>query len=150
MIAVVRNLTVINVFIAAGIVAYAIELRISFQQIALLVLTTLLSAVPVALPATFTLAAALGARTLAEKGVLLTRLSSLNEAAMVDVVCCDKTGTLTRNELAIDAVRPIKPGCDETDVLRYAALASSPEGQDPVDAVVRAAATKAAPPEGRR
>jgi H+-transporting ATPase len=77
---VVRNLTVINFVIVVGIVAYALAIRISVEQIMLLVLTTLLSAVPVALPATFTLAAALGARTLAMKGVLLTRLSSLNEA----------------------------------------------------------------------
>ena len=75
---IVRNLTVINFVMAVGIVAYALTIRISYEQITLLVLTVLLSAVPVALPATFTLAAALGARTLAMKGVLLTRLSSLN------------------------------------------------------------------------
>ena len=78
---VVRNLTAINFVIAAGLVAYAFAIKVSGGQILLLVLTALLSAVPVALPATFALAAALGARTLAEKGVLLTRLSSLNEAA---------------------------------------------------------------------
>jgi H+-transporting ATPase len=65
---VVRNLTAINFVIVAGLVAYAFAIRISFEQILLLVLTALLSAVPVALPATFTLAAALGARTLALKG----------------------------------------------------------------------------------
>ena len=68
MLGVVRNLTAINFVIMIGIVAYAFALRISFQQIALLVLTALLSAVPVALPATFTLAAALGARTLRDEG----------------------------------------------------------------------------------
>jgi len=139
---VVRNLTAINFVIMIGIVAYAFALRISFQQIALLVLTALLSAVPVALPATFTLAAALGARTLAMKGVLLTRLSSLNEAAMVDVLCCDKTGTLTKNELVVSAVRPVKRGYDESDVFGFAALASSREGQDPIDSLIRAAASK--------
>jgi H+-transporting ATPase len=139
---VVRNLTAINFVIVAGLVAYAFAIRISFEQILLLVLTALLSAVPVALPATFTLAAALGARTLALKGVLLTRLSSLNEAAMVDVICCDKTGTLTRNELVVSAIRPVKPGCDDSDVLGFAALASSPEGQDPIDSVIRTMAAK--------
>ena len=133
---VVRNLTAINFVIMTGIVAYALALRISFEQIALLVLTALLSAVPVALPATFTLAAALGARTLAMKGVLLTRLSSLNEAAMVDVLCCDKTGTLTRNELVVSAIRAVKRGYDEADVLGFAALASSREGQDPIDSII--------------
>jgi H+-transporting ATPase len=139
---VVRNLTVINFVIAVGIVAYALAIRISGEQIMLLVLTTLLSAVPVALPATFTLAAALGARTLAMKGVLLTRLSSLNEAAMVDVLCADKTGTLTKNELVVSAVCPIKSGYEEADVLGFAALASSAEGQDPIDSVIRAMVAK--------
>ena len=59
--AVVRNLTVINFIIVVGIVAYALSISVNLQQIALLVLTAMLSAVPVALAATFTLAAALGA-----------------------------------------------------------------------------------------
>jgi len=134
---VVRGLTVINFAIVLAIVAYALFIRISLEQIALLVLTAMLSAVPVALAATFTLAAALAARTLAGKGVLLTRLSALHEAATVDVLCSDKTGTLTVNELAVGVVRPLKPGYDETDVLRFAALASSTDGRDPIDAAIR-------------
>ena len=143
---IVRVLTVINFVIAIGIVVYALAIRISVEQIMLLVLTTLLSAVPVALPATFTLAAALGARTLAKKGVLLTRLSSLNEAAMVDVLCADKTGTLTKNELVVSAVCPIKSGYDEADVLGFAALATSAEGQDPIDTAIRAMVAKSKGP----
>ena len=135
--AVVRNLTAINFVIAIGIVAYALIISISVQQITLLVLTAMLSAVPVALPATFTLAAALGARTLALKGVLLTRLSALHEAATIDVLCADKTGTLTLNELKVGAIRPAKPGYSEADVLNYAALASSVDGQDPIDTAIR-------------
>ncbi len=142
---VVRNLTYINFVMVVGIVAYALAIRISVEQIMLLVLTTLLSAVPVALPATFTLAAALGARTLALKGVLLTRLSSLNEAAMVDVLCSDKTGTLTKNELVISAIRPVKATYAEADVLGFAALASSVEGQDPIDTVIRVMVAKKGP-----
>jgi len=134
---VVRNLTVMNFVIAVGIVAYALAIDISVQQIALLVLTALLSAVPVALPATFTLAAALGARTLAMKGVLLTRLSALHEAATIDVLCADKTGTLTLNQLAVAAIRPVRSGYDETDVLAYAALASSVDGRDPIDSLIQ-------------
>jgi H+-transporting ATPase len=55
----------------------------------------------VALPATFTLAAAIGARNLAKLGVLPTRLSAVDEAGTMDVLCADKTGTLTRNELTV-------------------------------------------------
>lgn len=135
--AVVRNLTVINFAVVVGIVVYAVVRNISLQEIILLVLTAMLSAVPVALPATFTLAAALGARTLAAKGVLLTRLSALHEAATIDVLCSDKTGTLTLNEMSVREVRPRKPGYDEADVLDFAALASSTDGQDLIDSVIR-------------
>jgi H+-transporting ATPase len=138
--AVVRNLTVVNFVIVVGIVAYALAINVSLQQIALLVLTAMLSAVPVALAATFTLAEALGARTLAMKGVLLTRLSALHEAATIDVLCCDKTGTLTRNELVVGAVCPVQAGYAAADVLAFAALASSKEGDDPIDTAVRQAA----------
>ena len=97
---VVRALTVVNFAIVVGMVAYAHGIGMDVPRIIPLVLTALLSAVPVALPATFTLASALGARTLALRGVLLTRLSALHEAAMIDVLCADKTGTLTENALA--------------------------------------------------
>jgi H+-transporting ATPase len=137
---VVQALTVVNFAIVIGMVAYAHSIGMGVPQIVPLVLTALLSAVPVALPATFTLAAALGARTLALKGVLLTRLTALQEAAMIDVLCVDKTGTLTQNALAVSGVRPLHTGYSESDVLAFAAAASSPDGQDPVDAAIRSAA----------
>lgn len=140
----VRNLSILNAAVIVFLVSYAFILELSKAQILLLVLTALLAAVPVALPATFTLGAALGSRELALKGVLLTRLSALNEAARIDVLCADKTGTLTRNELGIAEVCPLAPGWTRGDVLAYAALASSPEGGDPVDAAIRQAAKRSA------
>jgi H+-transporting ATPase len=92
----------------------------------------------VALPATFTLATALGARALAKVGVLPTRLSAVDEAATIDILCSDKTGTLTRNELSVTSVRPM-PGFDEAITLGLATLASSDGGQDSVDAAIRSA-----------
>ena len=136
----VRNLSIINAVLVVSLVAYADAIGMRAAQIIPLVLTALLSAVPVALPATFTLGAALGAKTIALKGVLLTRLSALHEAAMIDVLCVDKTGTLTENELAVAAVRPLAEGWTAGDVLAFAALTSSAEGQDPVDTAIRAAA----------
>ncbi|HVY15350.1 MAG TPA: HAD-IC family P-type ATPase [Rhodopila sp.] len=138
--AVVRALTVVNFAIVVGIVAYAHVIGLTMPQIAPLVLTAMLSAVPVALPATFTLAAALGAKTLAQRGVLLTRLTALQEAAMIDVLCVDKTGTLTRNELVITTIHPVDDRYDGDAVLAYAAAASSLEGQDPIDTVIRSQA----------
>jgi len=142
---VVRNLSVVNFAIVIGLVVYARFIGMSVGQIIPLVVAALLSAVPAALPATFTLAAALGARGLALKGVLLTRLSALHEAAMIDVLCVDKTGTLTENALAISAVYPLREGATADDVLAYAALASSGDGQDPMDAAIRALASRRSP-----
>ncbi len=134
---IVRVLTAINFALVIGMVAYAHHIGMTATAIIPLVLTALLSAVPVALPATFSLAAALGARTLAMRGVLLTRLTALNEAAMIDVLCVDKTGTLTENALSVAAVRPIKDGTTEAELLTLAAAASSADGQDPIDAAIR-------------
>jgi H+-transporting ATPase len=139
---VVRNLAMFNGVIIAMLVGYAHALKMPVGEIIPLVLTAVLGSIPVALPATFTLAAALGARALAHLGVLPTRLSAVDEAASIDVLCADKTGTLTRNELKVTAVRPM-PGFDESHVLGMAALASSDGGQDPVDAAIRSAASQA-------
>ncbi|MCK9920077.1 HAD-IC family P-type ATPase [Microbacteriaceae bacterium K1510] len=136
---VVRNLAFVNGAVAAVLLGYAYWIAVPVTEFVPLVLITLLATVPVALPATFTLATALGAQALAKCGVLPTRLSAVDEAASMDVLCSDKTGTLTRNELAVTAVRAM-PGFDENKVIALAALASSEGGQDPVDRAVRMAA----------
>ena len=136
---VVRNLALFNGALIILLVAYAHFIGLPLAEIISLVLTAILASIPVALPATFTLAAALGARSLAKLGVLPTRLSAVDEAASMDVLCSDKTGTLTRNALTVTDVRPM-PGFDAAHVLAMAALASSDGGQDPVDTAIRATA----------
>ena len=140
---VVRNLAVVNGVIIAMLMGYAYALKMSSAEIIPLMLTAVLASIPVALPATFTLAAALGAKALAKRGVLPTRLSAVDEAASIDVLCADKTGTLTQNALTVTAVHAM-PGFDESRVLGVAALASSDGGQDPVDGAIRAAAARKA------
>jgi H+-transporting ATPase len=138
---VVRNLAMVNGVIIAMLVGYAYLLKMPGSEIIPLVLTGILASIPVALPATFTLAAALGAKALAKLDVLPTRLSAVDEAASIDVLCSDKTGTLTQNALTVTAVHAMS-GFDESHVLGVAALASSDGGQDPVDGAIRAAAAK--------
>jgi len=138
---IVRNLAIFNGIIILLIGVYAYAHAMPGSEITPLLLTSVLAAIPVALPATFTLAAALGARALAKQGVLPTRLSAVDEAATIDVLCSDKTGTLTANQLSVTSVRPL-PGFDEAHVLGLAALASSEGGQDSVDAAIRLASTK--------
>ncbi len=136
---IVRNLGGFSGAVILMLLAYAYVLHLPLREMVPLILTAVLASIPVALPATFTLAAALGARALAREGVLPTRLSAVDEAASMDVLCADKTGTLTRNELTVTAVRPM-PDFDDAHVLMLAGLASSEGGQDPVDAAIRAAA----------
>jgi H+-transporting ATPase len=136
---VVRNLAAFNGAVILLLIAYAGFLELPYAEIIPLVLTAILASIPVALPATFTLAASLGARSLAQRGVLPTRLSAVDEAGTTDVLCVDKTGTLTQNALTVESVRAM-PGFDEAHVLALAALASSEGGQDPVDGAIRSAA----------
>jgi H+-transporting ATPase len=135
---VVRNLAAFNGCVIVMLVTYAWFLKMPPSDIVPLVLTAVLASIPVALPATFTLAAALGARALARQNVLPTRLSAVDEAATMDVLCADKTGTLTQNALTVTTVHAM-PGFDEAHVLALAALASSDGGQDPVDGAIRTA-----------
>jgi H+-transporting ATPase len=137
---IVRNLAIFNGSLILAMGAYAYFHAMPWSEMVPLLLTSLLAAIPVALPATFTLAAAIGARALAKQGVLPTRLSAVDEAASIDVLCSDKTGTLTLNALSVTSVRPL-PGFDEAHVLGLAALASSEGGQDPVDKAIRDAAS---------
>ena len=138
---IVRNLAIFNGSLILAMGAYAYFHAMPWSEMVPLLLTSVLAAIPVALPATFTLAAALGARALAKLGVLPTRLSAVDEAASIDVLCSDKTGTLTLNALSVTSIRPL-PGFDEAHVLGLAALASSEGGQDSVDAAIRSAASK--------
>ena len=136
---IVRNLSVFNGFVIVVLVGYARALGMPLSAIVPLVLVAVLASIPVALPATFTLAAALGARALAKLNVLPTRLSAVDEAASVDVLCVDKTGTLTCNQLSVTQTVPLA-SFDQAHVLMLAALASSEGGQDPVDEAIRNAA----------
>ena len=138
---IVRNLAIFNGVLILAMGAYAYTHAMPWSEMVPLLLTSVLAAIPVALPATFTLAAAVGARSLAKLGVLPTRLSAVDEAASIDVLCSDKTGTLTLNALSVTSVRPL-PGFDEAHVLGMAALASSEGGQNSVDAAIRSAASQ--------
>jgi H+-transporting ATPase len=95
-------------------------------------LVLLLGAVPVALPVMFTVSMAVGSMELARKGVLVTRLSASEDAATMDILCVDKTGTITMNRLSVADVLPVN-GYGEDDVLLHGYLASQQANQDPID-----------------
>ncbi len=105
---------------------------VNLLDVASLALILLVSAIPVALPTMFTITMALGSYELARKGVLVTRLSASEDAALMDVLCADKTGTITENKLSIADVVEMN-NYTKNDVLIYGALASQKANQDPID-----------------
>lgn len=108
-------------------------------EMAPLMLVLLMSAVPVALPVMFTISMAVGSKELARRGVLVTRLGAAEDAATMDVLCVDKTGTITMNQLVVTRVIPLEHAT-EADVLFAGALASEEANQDPIDLAFLAAA----------
>jgi plasma-membrane proton-efflux P-type ATPase len=102
-------------------------------------LVLLMSAVPVALPVMFTVTMAVGSMELGRRGVLVTRLSAIEDAANMDVLCADKTGTLTMNKLSLTGVLA-QQGFTEDEVVSAGALASNAANADPIDAAFLRAA----------
>ena len=136
---VVRWLFAIVASLLAALVALSLIRGIPLLETVPLALVLLMSAVPVALPVMFTVSMAVGARELARRGVLVTRLSAAEDAATMDVLCVDKTGTITMNQLAVTGVIPLAQAT-QVDVLSAGALASQEANQDPIDlAFLRAA-----------
>jgi H+-transporting ATPase len=136
---VVRWLFVIVGVLLAVVVVLSLIRGESLLEMAPLVLVLLMSAVPVALPVMFTVSMAVGSKELAKRGVLVTRLSAAEDAATMDVLCVDKTGTITLNQLAVTGVIPLEHAT-EADVLFAGALASQEANQDPIDLAFLAAA----------
>jgi plasma-membrane proton-efflux P-type ATPase len=136
---VVRWLFVIVGALLGVVVILSLIRHVSMLEIIPLLLVLLMSAVPVALPVMFTVSMAVGSKELAKRGVLVTRLSAAEDAATMDVLCVDKTGTITMNRLTVTGVIPLERAT-EADVLFAGALASQEANQDPIDLAFLAAA----------
>ena len=129
---VVRWLLVIVITLTALVVVISLVEAKDLVALLPIVLVLLLSAIPVALPAMFTVSMALGSMELVRKGVLVTRLSASEDAATMSVLCADKTGTITMNRLSIAKVIPLNRFAEQ-EVILYGALASQEANQDPID-----------------
>ena len=136
---VVRWLFVILAALLGSVVVLSLIRRVPLVEMVPLMLVLLMSAVPVALPVMFTVSMSIGSKELAKRGVLVTRLSAAEDAATMDVLCVDKTGTITMNQLTVTGVIPLEHAT-ESDVLIAGALASREANQDPIDLAFLAAA----------
>jgi H+-transporting ATPase len=99
------------------------------------------AAIPAALPAVLSVTMAVGATALAKKEAIVSKLVAIEEMAGMDVLCADKTGTITQNKISVGAVTPFE-GFQESEVLLFASLASREENQDPIDDAIIAEAKK--------
>ncbi|MEZ0394774.1 MAG: plasma-membrane proton-efflux P-type ATPase [Desulfurococcaceae archaeon] len=133
-------LVVDAVFIAAVVLKLLVERADVIADVLPFSLTLLIASIPIALPAMTTITLALGAADLARKGVLVRRLESIEAASMMDVICLDKTGTITENRLVVKSVIPLREGYDERALLLYALAASEEVTADPIDNAINSKA----------
>ena len=114
-----------------------------FGGVAQYVLVLLIASIPVALPAVMSVTMAIGAYVLSLQKAIVSRLSAIEELAGVDILCSDKTGTLTMNQLTVQSGIPFG-SAKADDVLRDAALATQKSSQDAIDvAILKATETRA-------
>ena len=125
-------LIVLAAILVIVIFAVALFRQESFLSTLQFTLVLVVASIPVALPAVLSVTMAVGAIALAKKEAIVSKLVSIEEMAGVDVLCSDKTGTITKNELAVAGLKTFS-GVKDKELLLYAALASQKESNDPID-----------------
>ncbi len=128
-------LIVFAVVLVVAIVGVAVLRGDPFLTTLEFALVLLVAAIPVAMPTVLSVTMAVGARLLAKQEAIVTRLSSIEELAGVDMLCSDKTGTLTENRLTLGEPFSVA-GVSTDEVVLCGALASRTEDQDPIDVAV--------------
>lgn len=135
--------------LVVAIIVYGVVAHVPARELLPFVLILIVATVPVALPATFTLATSVGALELVRSGVLVTHLSAIEEAAAMDLLCTDKTGTITENRLSVVDLHPFG-GHSSPEILSMAAAASDEATQDPIDLAILHATTSVSQAGRRR
>ncbi len=131
---IVKYLVIMDIVLIVSLISFSVVTHESLSDVIPFSLVVLIASVPVALPATFTMAMAISAQDLSRKGILVTRLTAVEDAATMDAICLDKTGTITENKLTVK--NPIPVEGTERDLVRYAMLASDESTQDPIDIAI--------------
>jgi H+-transporting ATPase len=132
---VVRYILFIVAMVLVSLLLYSIVIKVSLPDMFNFILILLVSSVPIALPAMFTVTMAVGAMKLFRSGVLVTRITAVEDAATMTTVCTDKTGTITENKLSVIDPVPME-GFTVDYVLLLAVLASEEVSRDPIDVAV--------------
>jgi len=131
-----KGLLVADIFFIALVAVKLVLSRTSILDLLPFTLTLLIASIPIALPAMTTITLALGSLELAKAGVIVRRLEAIEAGSMMDVICLDKTGTITENKISVKEVIPLTGDYSEKDILLYALLASEEDAKDPIDRAV--------------
>ncbi len=127
------------IFLAIGLVLVIVLVSIfrgqNILDIIQFALILTVAGIPAALPAVLSVTMAIGAIALARKEAIVSKLVAIEEMASMDVLCSDKTGTITKNALTMGGTKPYAE-FKENDVLLCSALASREEDQDPIDLAI--------------
>ncbi len=134
-------LILIAIFLVIVIFIAAIMRHESLMETLQFALVLTVAAIPVALPAVLSVTMVVGATALAKKEAIVSKLISIEEMASMDILCSDKTGTITKNELTVAEVIALD-GYSEADVLLYGSLASREENKDAIDNAIITEANK--------
>jgi len=121
-----------TIFLIAIIIWHGVQKDEPILDLLIFSLILTISAIPVAMPAVLTVTMALGARVLATKEAIVTKLSAIEEAAGMDILCSDKTGTLTQNIMSL-ADPYLANNYTQDKLMLYAAFASKKENEDPIE-----------------
>ena len=121
-----------TIFLIAIIIWHGVARNEPLLDLLIFSLILTISAIPVAMPAVLTVTMALGARVLASKEAIVTKLSAIEEAAGMDILCSDKTGTLTQNKMSL-AEPYLVNNFDKNKLMLFAAFASKKENEDPLE-----------------
>ena len=135
MLTIVKYMMYLGIGASAVVSAYGIYLHKDILFILSFIVIFLIGAIPVALPAVLTIVQAAGAMELSGKGVLVTRLDCIEDAASIDIFCFDKTGTITQNQLSVVDCAAFGK-YQKREVIRLAAQASREEGMDLIDGAI--------------
>ncbi|KAJ9189936.1 hypothetical protein P3X46_001182 [Hevea brasiliensis] len=101
-------------------------------------LVLLIGGIPIAMPTVLSVTMAIGSHRLSQQGAITKRMTAIEEMAGMDVLCSDKTGTLTLNKLTVDKslIEVFAKDVDKDSVILYGAMASRVENQDAIDACI--------------